>query len=1262
MYSLGIDIGTQNIRIAVLKEKAIVDKISRSHFGDVSLTLERLLEYVKHRYQAEEYCIGVSGSNAEQFQEFNIILDIPAIEKGAKYACPEVQTVIEIGAQTARYLDCSHAMTVFSVSEGCAGGTGSFLEQQASRVDRNVSDYSNLQKTDKKIPLLSGHCSVFTKTDIIHRQQEGFSSDEILLGICYATIRNIKSNLLKGKKIKPPVVIGGGVALNKGIVIALMEAFKLSDKDLLQPEGRDYLQAIGTGLYAAEQEGIKISKINELLQAVKQKNTAGLYYTERLEYKAVKQTDESLYIDSENVQNAYLGIDVGSTSVNLVLISPEKKIVDTQYLRTKGEPQKVVAYGLNQIKKKYGKRITIDNIGVTGSGRVLIASMLGANLVKDEITCQAKAACFVDNKADTVFEIGGQDSKYIRIKNGQAVDFQMNKICAAGTGSFLEEQARYLGIDINDYGKVALTSRSPVELGERCTVFIENNVSESLSQGAKKEDILAGLCYSVIRNYLSKVVGTRKVGKRIILQGGVCFNEAVIAAFQSFYGEKITLSPVFSVSGAFGAALFAAENTALSKNNQVIGAANSRLFLQTEHFLLESYENNKHNAHNRKKTIGIPRVLMIHRYFPLLNTFFEQIGLRVVLSKKSDAEIVSLSSEATSIDTCYPIKLVHGHIQYLIKQKLDYVLLPKMYRLCEANAKEREKHPLYGCPYMQALPELVKSSGIKMPKETTLLEFDFGEYPLDKRLIGLGMKLGVQTSDCIAAVNKANCVMRQYMNNIKNLNFEAIRSFSNKEKIFVIVTRNYNTADPILGMGIIEALSERGYRVITAAQLPLHDAAHKVMGDEHFAFGRHLIACAHLIRNTDNYYGIYLTNHGCGQDTMVQHLFTDIMGNKPCLNMEIDEHFSKVGLITRIEAFINTVEQQRGNKEPIALHDISNKNIEDLKKKKFYIPNLPPYSRFIRYYLQKKGYDTVVLPLHDEKILEKAAKYCTSKEYYSFVNYMADVVYMNERDIHGAALMMFTTEEAEAEAMYGKVLSKRIKNNVILPFFLEEIFDGSSGDDDLFYYILLGDLYLNSDERTKADILALLRTNCAILPSHILELVRPIDETAKYVFIFGEPTITYNGSIQNEVEKQCELAGYHTLYMPFSEYLCSLEKNEIDKSRHIEILRMAAAKQGRMSVFSNDIDYDIDYKARCSQLQSFSSGNGKYRYRKNIEMSHKNIPAIMISSMYENTQIILASLFEKQELQTLNLIFEGREDKTQYNKLESFLFYLKKRI
>ena len=559
MLSLGMDIGTSTVKLVLLKNQEIEKQWMAVHHGTPFVCLKKGLSALELDADTP-FSLCVTGSNTEALLEQDSAIpslgDIPAIVEGVRWIIPQVGSVIEIGSQGARFItDLQSRALQFSVNEHCAGGTGSFFEDQMSRVGCKLEDYSSLVKQAQSVPRLSGRCAVFAKTDIIHRQQEGVSTPDILLGLCYAMIRNYKVTIVRRLPICKPVVFCGGVTCNAGVIRAIRDVFGLSEEELIVPEFARYEAALGAALKASG--SFTLRQLNDSLdRTLTTHHMVGTL--PKLELRPGTSLAEPNATKIIPESGCALGIDIGSTSTDLVLVGADGELVDFQYLRTAGDPEGAVRKGLASIRQRFGD-IRFTAVGVTGSGRERIGKRIGADAVRDEITAQAKGAAHWVPEVDTVFEIGGQDSKYISIQNGEVVDFQMNKICAAGTGSFVEEQAARMGIPLAEFGPLALSSEHPASLGERCTVFIETAIASASAEGISRADIAAGLCHSIVQNYLHKVVGSKPVGQHIVLQGGVDYNPGIVAAFQSAYGDRVQVSPVFSISGAYGAALLAQE-------------------------------------------------------------------------------------------------------------------------------------------------------------------------------------------------------------------------------------------------------------------------------------------------------------------------------------------------------------------------------------------------------------------------------------------------------------------------------------------------------------------------------------------------------------------------------------------------------------------------------------------------------------------------------------------------------------------------------
>ncbi len=623
---IGLDVGSTSVKLAAILDSTTDDSLRESFrnnqtfrrvenhqsgrgartgsilvseyrraMGNPFRAAMELLEELKAALGAGcEIAIRVTGSGGHRVSE---ALGLPnenefkAIAKGASALCPGIRTVFEMGGENSRYLlldqmsrepESSAGILDYSTSSQCAAGTGSFIDQQASRLKYRVEEIGEVVQSAKTAARVAGRCSVFAKSDMIHAQQKGYSTAEVLKGLCDAVARNFKSNIVKGRKVVAPVAFIGGVSQNAGVVNALAEAFHLASSDIIVPELYAWMGAIGAALLANPEEAqtgrVKTGEAPHEPICDENSNCEPLSLENVLllrDHPAASRT-EPLPEAEDGAIPSYLGIDIGSVSTNLALLDESGKLLHGIYLRTVGRPIEVVHEGLQEIERLFGSRVRICGVGTTGSGRELIGELVGADTINDEITAHKTGAMYVNDRivrilagtngdtpsVDTIFEIGGQDAKYISIDRGVVVDFAMNEACAAGTGSFLEEQAERLGVQIKDeFARLAFSSKSPARLGERCTVFMERDVNGALQQGASIPDATAGLAYSVALNYLNRVVRGRKIGNVIYFQGGTAYNDAVAAAFSQILGKRIIVPPHNGIIGAIGMALIAQEVT-----------------------------------------------------------------------------------------------------------------------------------------------------------------------------------------------------------------------------------------------------------------------------------------------------------------------------------------------------------------------------------------------------------------------------------------------------------------------------------------------------------------------------------------------------------------------------------------------------------------------------------------------------------------------------------------------------------------------------
>ena len=1283
MIKLGIDMGTSTIKLVLMEEQNIRKTWLGVHYGQVMETLRRGLSEME---LPEHFMAAVTGSNRltllDRFPNLTQTEEIPAATMGVGFLVPETGSIMDIGSQNARFITLlQDKAPSFSVNEHCAGGTGSFFEDQMSRLGLKIEDYSKLVESAREVPRLSGRCAVFAKTDIIHRQQEGVLKQDILLGLCYAMIRNYKAVIVKSLPVEKPVVFCGGVTCNSGVVRAIRDVFSLKETELIIPEKARFTGAVGAAL-SAEQT---VSG-TELLQALseKQESFGGGTMLPPLCLREYPEHAEPVCTGKIPAEGCSLGIDIGSTSTDLVLMGADGSLLDFQYLRTAGNPEGVVRQGLKNIEERFGA-VHILGVGVTGSGRERIGRMMGADAVRDEITAQARAASFWAPDVDTVFEIGGQDSKYISLKNGQVVDFQMNKICAAGTGSFVEEQAARMGIPISEFGELALQGKAPCELSERCTVFIETAIVQAEAAGASIEDISAGLCHAIVKNYLYKVVANKPVGRKIVLQGGVAYNPGIVAAFQSAYGERISVSPVFAISGACGAALLAKEAVG-ERESSFLGfdfpadertetvpdeeiRKNRAFYKKAGQMITSDYSGVREPG---KKTIGVPLSLIVFKFFPMIQAFFRNLGYNVILSRPSNEETIRLSQQYARSETCYPVKLLYGHMAQLAAEKVDYIFMPLIRTIHHPHSHAVHN---YACPYMQRAPRLVYET-LELDKQgiqllSPVLDLDLGKKSMAEAMLGAGKELGFGKARCLPGLVKGAVAVQKNMEDTEELGRKLLASLKPQDKVLVLITRNYGLADPVLNMGIPELLLRQGYKVITLAHLPgmsldlSSDYPHM-----YWPFGDHLLSGAKLIANHPQLYAVYLTNHGCGPDTLVAHMFKEEMGDKPYLHIEVDEHYSKVGIITRIEAFLNSISHRSPVKMPENF-DIkqvcfrkANLKAAPVKERILLLPDLGPATGYLKYYFERRGIETGQMPPFDGESLRLGRAETTSKEYLPFPMLVGSCLRALETQPEEKLQFLIPFNYgADADGQYARavrtVLDRRGYRNVdIIAPMLEEIPNSATDISGLFHAVLAGDIAAALPEEDREKPSALYEYE------ELIEMAKRAGalgrQKKRILAAVGDPLCVT--SLNEGILKRLEQEDNRVTPMPLSEMLLFLWMDNgtisADKLKKWEAeLLDVSGYMGAASPFAPSLAALREIADRF--LPAYAGNHGRYRFAKAISMGEMADAVLLLSPRYENTATVLelSSLNSRCSAPLFSISLDGDWDESSESRLRSFLYY-----
>ena len=1109
---MGIDIGSVSLNIAVIdNELRLLESVYERTRGQPIPVLIDVFQRLEKDFP--ELC-GVLCTGSGR----NLIAEVMGVDKeneiisqakAIAYLHPEVRTIIEIGGQDSKLIflerDEESERTVIvdhALNEICAAGTGSFLDQQAYRLGISIDEFSSLATRADKPATIAGRCSVFAKSDMVHLSQEGTSQEEIIAGLCYALARNYISNLGKGRKFVKPVAFQGGVAANKGVVKAFEELLELKPGELIIPEYFKVMGAFGAAITASEKQSdtpIRLQAATEALShyLAKKASNAETGHLRRLIYNGDSSTPlDGCFISGKQQKNkVYIGVDVGAVSTNIVVLDENKKLLAAKYLLTGGNPIESVKKGLKDLGHKIKDVIEVQAVATTGSARYFVADFIGADFVINEITAQAKAILDIDETVDTIFEIGGQDSKYIRLKNAAVVDFEMNKVCAAGTGSFLQEQADRLDVNIDEeFSKLAFSSKAPVDLGTRCTVFMESDLIHHQQVGSPKVDLLAGLSYSIANNYIEKVVGNKKIGERIYFQGGVAGNKSVLAAFENILGKKITIPQNHNVTGAIGAALIALKReNGYGKSNFIgfdvidreyevksfecqhcpnhchikkvfvggefksfYGGICDRyelkgdktadqilpdLFTERDEMLMSYYKEDELALDS--PVIGIPRVLLFLEQFPLWAKFFGELGIRVVLSDKTNRRLINKGLEEVLAETCYPVKVAYGHVANLIEKGIDRIFLPSIIDL-EKEIDDVTRS--YNCPLVQGIPFMLRpafkdkariiSPSIFMAKE---------KENLKGQMEKIGREFGREKGEIISAIAAALKVQKEFEKKRRERGQEILKLLKKDNEAVVVIGKPYNIHDLGLNLNIAKKLRRLGVLAIPfdllpldKVELPLH-YSNLVWKNE-----QNLLRAAILAKNNPSLNPIIITNYGCGPDAFFWKYLEETMDEDPYLLLEVDEHSGDAGMITRVEAFLDTLGRPKtqvkaGRQEDLSLirpsGEISifkpTKRIRELDKI-FYIVHVSGHSAIWAAALNSVGLDARVLPEPDELSEEIGRRYVSGKECHPYLLTTGDLVRMTQLedfDPNRAAFMMLNFDGSCRLSQYAlsqKLVLKRL--------------------------------------------------------------------------------------------------------------------------------------------------------------------------------------------------------------------------------------------
>lgn len=974
MVALGICIGASTLSTAEL----VVDdqgkpSVSRTftelhHGNPSSLFLKHMAQLKPERFDR----IAVTGRMFRNFINLSSLSEPEAVERSLRHINGREKpcsAVVSAGGETfiVYFLDKEGKISSIQSGNKCASGTGEFFLQQIGRMGLSIDEALSLAATEEPYRV-SGRCSVFCKSDCTHALNKGIPKGRVVAGLC----RMMAGKVLEIIKQAPKkdIMVIGGCARNEVMISSLRDDID----NLVVPDEAPFFEALGAALWATEHETLPFPGMEELL-----KKEESLFFRLKPlgDAEDMVQFKEADRGTARKGDECIVGLDVGSTTTKAVLLRvDDDRILASIYLRTRGDPVGAARQCYAALIDQLGQaadQVTITGLGVTGSGRQIAGLHAMTDGIINEIIAHATGALYFDADVDTIFEIGGQDAKYTSLTNGVASDYAMNEACSAGTGSFLEEAAwETLAVKTEDIADIAMVGAAPPNFNDQCAAFISSDIKNASSEGIGREDIVAGLVYSICMNYNNRVRGYRPAGKKIFMQGGVCYNRAVPMAMAALTGKPIIVPPDPGLIGAFGVALEVkrriflrlmessrfnleelrdreieygtpfickGDKEACDRKCEVariringstwpFGGACNRWYnlrrkievdtkglnlpAQFEEILFDGAEPD--DLEETLPTIGINKSFLVNSYYPLYQSFFEGLGFQVVLSGEPRQE----GMDRKNAPFCYPAEIAHGFFFDLLEKEPDWLFLPQFKSDYIAGETLRNTT----CPLCQGEPYYLTAAfkdhrAFRKLKDqgrilNPVIDFSKGIEAAEPLFLTMGRTLGRRWQESRRAFRQAVATQKARADELERRGQEALRGLEdNPDDIAVVLFgRSYNAFVSEANMGIPNKFASRGIRVIP---LPCLDLSEEDGDDSsmYWASGQRMLKAARIVKQHPRLFGCFITNFSCGPDSFLLGYFRDIMGKKPSLTLELDSHVADAGLETRIEAFLDIIARYR---------------------------------------------------------------------------------------------------------------------------------------------------------------------------------------------------------------------------------------------------------------------------------------------------------------------------------------------------------------
>lgn len=991
---VGLDVGSTTVKIVVMdSNKNTIYKDYQRHFSDTKNTVCNVLENLLLKYPSNTYTLALTGSGAMSAAKFlgvDFIQEVVSCKRAVEKYIPQTDVVIELGGEDAKIIYFDNSIEQ-RMNGTCAGGTGAFLDQMASLLHTDTAGLNELAKGYQTIYPIASRCGVFAKTDIQPLINEGAAKEDIAASIFQAVVNQTISGLACGRPIRGNVAfLGGPLSYLSELRKRFIETLQLKDEEIIVPEEAHLLVAKGAALDSYHTEEITPNELEQKIENLKQSHDNTTHPLDPLfkndeEYKNFKERHNKAKVNKTDLStyegDCYLGIDAGSTTTKLVLIDKDGNLLYSLYGSNEGNPLNSVTNMLKNLYKQLPEKAILRYSGVTGYGEKLIQTALNVDLNEIETIAHYTAAKTFEPDVTSIVDIGGQDMKYIRMKNGSIDNIMLNEACSSGCGSFIETFAKSLNIEISEFVKEAIKAKRPVDLGSRCTVFMNSKIKQAQKEGYSVGDISSGLSYSVIKNAIQKVMKVRDVstlGDHIVVQGGTFYNDAVLRAFELIVGKNVVRPDISGLMGAYGMALLSKEqyeaNLDMEYKSKILKEDElDKLEVKITHTHCNNCENhckltiNKFNngaihvtgnrcekgagVVNKAKNlpnlvqykyerlfnykpleekdaprgvIGIPRVLNMYEDYPFWFTFLTSLGFRVILSEKSTRKTYEKGMESMpSESVCYPAKLSHGHIESLLEQGIKTIFYPCM----PYSRKEYEKADNhYNCPIVISYSEVLRNNveGLKDEKIKFINPFlPFDKKNLVKKVLELDefKEYNFTKTELNEAATKAEEEYQKCKEDIRKKGAETVKYIEeNHLKGIVLAGRPYHV-DPEINHGIDTLITSLGLCVLTEDSVSdKTEVKRPIRVVDQWVFHARLYAAADFVGKHDSLELIQLNSFGCGVDAVTTDQVEEILSsyNKMYTLIKIDEVNNLGAVRIRIRSLLASMNKREQEKLEIS--------------------------------------------------------------------------------------------------------------------------------------------------------------------------------------------------------------------------------------------------------------------------------------------------------------------------------------------------------